>query len=111
MMLHAHRFLRRSVAQADRGSKLTAVDCHRGHSRSLASSMRCLSAGLCMSITTYLDDFDADLETKRVLGIALKMTRVSLGLVDTFADGIIANRIMELAKAGERNPDILCEDA
>ena len=33
-----------------------------------------------MSITTYLDDFDADLETKRVLGVALERTRVSLGL-------------------------------
>src|SRR5262249_10301944 len=27
-----------------------------------------LAAGVCMSITTYLDDFDADLETKTVLG-------------------------------------------
>jgi hypothetical protein len=91
--------------------KLTAAGCHRAHSRSLASSMRCLSAGLCMSITTYLDDFDADLEMKRVLEVALEMTRVSLGLVDKFADGIIANRIIELGKAGERNPDILCEGA
>ena len=39
------------------------------------------------------------------------MTRVSLGLVDKFADGIIAKRIIELGKAGERNPDILCEGA
>jgi hypothetical protein len=64
-----------------------------------------------MSITTYLDDFDADLETKRVLGDALERTRVSLGLADKFADGIIARRIVELAKAGERNPDLLCEGA
>lgn len=64
-----------------------------------------------MSITTYLDDFDADLEMKRVLGTALEMTRVSLGLVDRFADGIIARRIIELGKVGERNPDILCEGA
>jgi hypothetical protein len=64
-----------------------------------------------MSITTYLDDFDADLEMKGVLGVALERTRVSLGLVDKFADGIIAKRIIELAKAGERNPDVLCEGA
>ena len=64
-----------------------------------------------MSITTYLDDFDADLETKRVLGDALERTRVSLGLADKFADGIIARRIDELAKAGERNPDLLSEGA
>ena len=62
-----------------------------------------------MSLTTYLHDFDADLETKRVLGVALERTRVSLGLVDKFADGIIARRIVELARAGERHPDVLCE--
>ena len=64
-----------------------------------------------MSLTTYLNDFDADLETKRVLGDALERTRVSLGLADKFADGIIARRIVELAKAGERNPDLLCQGA
>jgi hypothetical protein len=62
-----------------------------------------------MSITPYLGDFDVDPETKRVLGVALEMTRVSLGLGDNFADGLIAKRIVELAKAGERNPDLLCE--
>jgi hypothetical protein len=65
----------------------------------------------CMPITPYLDDFDADLETKRVLGVALENTRVSLGLVDKFANGIIAKRLIELAKAGERNPDLLCDGA
>jgi hypothetical protein len=64
-----------------------------------------------MPITPYLGDFDVDPETKRVLGIALEMTRVSLGLADDFANGIIAKRIIELAKAGERNPDLLSEDA
>ena len=42
-----------------------------------------------MSITPYLDDFDVDPETRRVLDLALRMTRVSLGLGDNFADGII----------------------
>jgi hypothetical protein len=64
-----------------------------------------------MSITPYLDDLDVDPEAKRVLDVALKMTRVSLGLGDNFADGLIAKRIVELAKAGERNPDLLCEGA
>jgi hypothetical protein len=67
--------------------------------------------GVCMSITHYLDDFDVDPENKRVLGVALEMTRVSLGLADDFANGIIAKRIIELAKTGERNPDLLCEGA
>jgi hypothetical protein len=68
-----------------------------------------LSAGVCMYFTPYLDDFDVDRETKRALGVALEKTRVSLGLADNFANGIIAKRIVELAKAGERNPDLLCE--
>ena len=64
-----------------------------------------------MSITPYLGDFDVDPKTKRVLGVALEMTRVSLGLEDNFADGIIAKRIVELAKAGERNSNLLSEGA
>jgi len=64
-----------------------------------------------MSITAYLDGFDADLETKQVLGVALEKTRVSLGLADNFANGIIAKRLIELAKAGEQNPDLLCRGA
>ena len=64
-----------------------------------------------MLITPYLDGFNADPETKQVLGVAVEMTRVSLGLADDFANGIIAKRVIELAKAGERNPDLLCEGA
>jgi len=67
--------------------------------------------GVCMSITPYLDDFDVDPETNRVLGVALKKTRVSLGLADDFANGIIAKRLIQLAKAGECNPDLLCQGA
>ena len=62
-----------------------------------------------MPITPYLDDFDVDPKTKRVLSDALELTRVSLGLGDDLANGIIAKQIVELAKTGERNPDRLCE--
>jgi hypothetical protein len=54
----------------------------------------------------FLDDFDVDPETKRVLRVALEMTRISLGLADDLANGIIAKRIVELAKAGERDPHL-----
>src|SRR6266480_4314407 len=69
------------------------------------------SAGFCMSITPYLDDLEVDPETKRVLSAALEMTRVSLGLIDNFANGIIAKRLSEIAETGERDPDLLCEGA
>jgi hypothetical protein len=61
--------------------------------------------------SSSLDDFDADPETKQVLRVAVERTRVSLGLTDDLADGIIANQIIQIAKAGERNPDLLCEVA
>jgi len=48
---------------------------------------------------------------KRVLDAALEMTRTALGLADNLANGIIAKRIIELARAGERHPDLLCEGA
>jgi hypothetical protein len=62
-----------------------------------------------MAINPYLDEFDADPETKRVLAVVFEKTRVSLGLLDDLADGIIAKQIVELARGGERHPDVLCE--
>jgi hypothetical protein len=62
-----------------------------------------------MSIT--LGDFDVDPQNKSVLYVALEKTRASLGLTDDLADGIIANQLIQFVKAGERNPDQLCEGA
>jgi hypothetical protein len=42
---------------------------------------------------------------------ALEMTRTALGLADDFANGIVAKRIIELARAGERHPSLLCKGA
>jgi len=70
-----------------------------------------LLAGFHMPITPHLADFDVDPKTNRVLSDALELTRVSLGLEDNFANGIITKQLIELAKAGERNPDRLCEGA
>lgn len=50
-------------------------------------------------------------ETTRVLGVALELTRIALRVGDC-ADDVkqaIADKIIALAKAGERNPDVLCE--
>jgi hypothetical protein len=57
------------------------------------------------------DAVNVDPETKRVLDIALEMTRISPGLEDDFANGMIAKQLIEIAKTGERNPDLLCEGA
>ena len=66
-----------------------------------------------MPITPYLDNTKFDPEATRVMGVAFEMVRVALGLADggDLANQIVAKRIIELAKAGELNPDLLCERA
>jgi hypothetical protein len=64
-----------------------------------------------MPITPFLNGEQFDPETRRVLGVALEMTCIALRTGDC-DDGVrqaIAIKIIELAKTGERNPDILCE--
>jgi hypothetical protein len=61
----------------------------------------------------FLNGERFDLETRRVLGVALEMTCIALrtGDCDDSVRQAIAIKIIELAKAGERNPDVLCEQA
>jgi hypothetical protein len=58
-----------------------------------------------------LSGLGSDFEARRVVGVAFEMARVALGLGDhtDLANEMIAKRMIELAKAGERNPDLLCE--
>jgi hypothetical protein len=66
-----------------------------------------------MPITPFLDGQKFDSETKRVMGVAFEMTRAALRLTDRDDPviAIVAKKIIELAKEGERNPDLLCERA
>jgi hypothetical protein len=66
-----------------------------------------------MPITPFLDGQKFDPETKRVMGVAFEMTRAALRVTDRNDPiiEIIAKKIIELAKAGERNADLLCERA
>jgi hypothetical protein len=66
-----------------------------------------------MPITPFLDGYKPDPETIRVMGVAFEMVRAALRLNDRndVAVEIIAKRIIDLAKEGERNPDLLCERA
>jgi len=66
-----------------------------------------------MPITPFLGEQKFDPETTRIMGVAFEMARASVkrdwgGL---YANHSIAKRIIELAKDGERNPDVLCEQA
>ena len=66
-----------------------------------------------MPITLFLNGERPNPETKRVLGVAFEMTCIALRAEnsDDVVKQAIANKIIDLAKAGERNPDILCEQA
>ena len=64
-----------------------------------------------MPIRAHLDGQRFDAETIRVMGLAFEMALVALRLADRgdLANEVLARRIMDLAKAGERNPERLCE--
>ena len=63
-----------------------------------------------MPIRPFLDGQSFDPETTRVMGVAFETARIALRLTgDNLAEARIAERIVELAKAGERNSDLLCE--
>jgi hypothetical protein len=67
--------------------------------------------GRLMPITSFLDNQRLDPETRRVMGVAFEMARAALQLIDRDdpAVAMLAKRIIELAKAGADNPDLLCE--
>src|SRR5262249_55112858 len=65
-----------------------------------------------MPIAQFLDSSEFDPETKRVMAVALEMARAALQLGDqSILWERIAKRIIELAKTGELNSDVLCEAA
>ena len=64
-----------------------------------------------MPILPFLNGARLDPETKRIVGVAFEMVCITLRIGDA-DDGVkqaIATKIIDLAKAGERNPDLLCE--
>ena len=64
-----------------------------------------------MPIRPFLSGQTFDPETARLLGIAFEMARAAIKCPRELSDEIIARTIIELAKAGERNVEVLCEAA
>ena len=67
-----------------------------------------------MAITPYLKGpYYFDLETRRARGAALEMACIALHTGDDDHHGrrTIADKLIALAKTGERNPDVPCEQA
>ena len=67
-----------------------------------------------MPIRAYLDGHKFDGETIRLMGVAFEMALASLRPTPDFDDPLraaLAQRIIALAKAGERDAERLCEGA
>jgi hypothetical protein len=76
---------------------------------------RSFRAAFVMPIRAYLDGHKKfDDEMIRRMGIAFEMALASLGATRDYEDPIratLAQRIIALAEAGERDPERLCERA
>ena len=64
-----------------------------------------------MPIRPFLNGQTFDPEIIRLLGIAFETARAAIKRPGDLSDEIIARTIIELAKAGERNVEVLCEAA
>ena len=66
-----------------------------------------------MPIRPFLNGEPFDVETLRILSVAFEQVCIGLrtGDYDDDVKQAIANKIIELAKTGERNSDLLCERA
>ena len=66
-----------------------------------------------MPIRPFLNGEQFDQETQRILGVAFEQTCIALQIGDCNDDvkQAIADKIIELVKTGERNPDVVCERA
>ena len=64
-----------------------------------------------MAIRPFLSGQTFDLETTRLVGVAFETARAAIKRPGDLTDEMIARTIIGLAKAGERNVEVLCEAA
>ena len=64
-----------------------------------------------MPIRPFLNGQTFDPETARLVGIAFETARAAIKRRADLSNEMIARTIIELAKAGERDVDVLCEAA
>jgi hypothetical protein len=64
-----------------------------------------------MPIRSHLNGQRFDPETIRVMGLAYEMALIALRLTDRgdIANDVVAHKIIEHTKTGERDPEQLCE--
>jgi hypothetical protein len=71
----------------------------------------CLEGDALVTIRPFLNGQTFDPETARLVGIAFETARAAIKRPGDLSDEMIARAIIELAKAGERNVEVLCEAA
>ena len=64
-----------------------------------------------MPIRPFLSGETFDPETARLVGVAFETARAAVNRPADLSDEMIARTIIELARAGERNVERLCEAA
>jgi hypothetical protein len=64
-----------------------------------------------MPLRSRLNGQRFDPETLRVMGLAYESARIALHLADRadIANDVIAHKIIQLAKGGERDPERMCD--
>ena len=71
----------------------------------------CLEGNAPVAIRPFLNGETFDPETTRLVGVAFETARAAVDRPADLTDEMIAQKIIELAKAGERNVEVLCEAA
>ena len=79
--------------------------------RRLVFGSACLEGDALVPIRPFLNGQTFDPETARLVGIAFETARAAIKRPGELSDEMIARTIIELAKAGERNVEVLCEAA
>jgi hypothetical protein len=64
-----------------------------------------------MPIRPFLSGQSFDPESARLMGVAFETARAAVDRPADLTEEMIAQKIIELAKAGERNVEVLCEAA
>ena len=67
--------------------------------------------GSLVPIRPFLSGQTFDPETVRLMGVAFETARAAVNRAADLTDEMIANKIIELSSAGERNVEVLCEAA
>ena len=77
----------------------------------MAAMVQLALRGTPLAIRPFLNGETFDPEITRLVGVAFETARAAVNRAADLTDEMIANKIIELSSAGERNVEVLCEAA